>query len=101
VVGQGPRDRGAQLRDVDRELDAVAIDDEAKVIAIGSCKWTAGALPYREKTKLEVLGAHLMPDGPPPRQFFFSRSGFAEELVREAEASDRIRLVSPAEMFGG
>jgi AAA+ ATPase superfamily predicted ATPase len=93
--------RGAQLRDIDRELDAVAIDDEANVIAIGSCKWTAGALPYSEKTKLDALGAHLVSDGPPPQQFFFSRSGFAEDLVREAEASDRIRLVSPIDLFGG
>lgn len=40
-----------------------------------------------------------MPNGPPPLQFFFSRSGFAEELVRDAEASERTRLVGPSEMF--
>jgi uncharacterized protein len=91
--------RGAHLRDIDRELDAVAIDDAANVVAIGSCKWTAGELPYREKTKLEVLGAHLMPDGPAPQLFFFSRSGFSDELTREAEGSDRIRLVAPSELY--
>ena len=91
--------RGAQLRDVERKLDAVAIDDEANVIAVGSCKWTAGPLPYGEKTKLDVLGAHLTPDGPAPQQFFFSRGGFSDGLVREAEASDRIRLVGPDELF--
>lgn len=93
--------RGAQLRDVARELDAVAVDDEANVIAIGACKWTADPLPYSEKTKLDVLGAHLAPDGPPPRQFFFSRNGFAPELVRAAESNERIRLVSPTDLFSG
>jgi hypothetical protein len=91
--------RGAELRDVDRELDVVAIDDDVNVIAIGSCKWTAGELPYSEKTKLEVLGAHLVPEGPAPQLCFFSRSGFADELTRAAEASDRIRLVGHDELF--
>lgn len=91
--------RGAQLRNVDRELDAVAIADDGNVIAIGSCKWTSGSLPYSEKAKLDVLGAHLQPDGPPPQQFFFSRNGFDDELIREAETSGRIRLVSPSDLF--
>jgi hypothetical protein len=69
------------------------------VIAIGSCKWTAGELPYSEKIKLDVLGAHLMPDGPTPQQFFFSRSGFSDELTDAAEPSGRIRLVGPDELF--
>jgi uncharacterized protein len=91
--------RAAGLRDVDRELDAVAIDDDANVIAIGSCKWTAGELPYSEKIKLDVLGAYLMPDGPTPQQFFFSRSGFSDELTDAAEPSGRMRLVGPDELF--
>jgi uncharacterized protein len=91
--------RGAQLRDIDRGLDAVAIDDEANVIAVGSCKWTTGELPYGEKTKLEVLAGHLMPDGPAPSLFFFSRGGFSSELVQAAQAGERIRLVRPDELF--
>jgi AAA+ ATPase superfamily predicted ATPase len=91
--------RGAGLRDVDRELDAVALDDEGRVTALGSCKWTAGPLPYGEKTKLDLLGGHLLPDGPPPRLFFFSRNGFDDALTREAERNDRVRLVAPAELF--
>ncbi len=97
--GEVRETRGAQLRNVDRELDAVAIAHDGYVIAIGSCKWTSGSLPYSEKTKLDVLGAHLQPDGPPPQQFFFSRNGFDDELSREAETSGRIRLVSPSDLF--
>jgi hypothetical protein len=91
--------RDAGLRDVDRELDAVAVDDSGGVIAIGSCKWTAGPLPYGEKTKLEALGQHLAPDGPPPRLYFFSRSGFDPDLASEAETTDQMNLVSPADLF--
>jgi AAA+ ATPase superfamily predicted ATPase len=91
--------RGADLRDVDRELDAVAVNDEGGVIAIGSCKWTAGPLPYSEKAKLDALAGHLAPDGPPPSIFFFSRSGFDEHLTREAAANERVRLVTPGDLF--
>ena len=91
--------RGAALRDVDRELDAVAIDDDGNVTALGSCKWTAGALPYGEKNRLDVLGSHLLPDGPAPQLYFFARSGFDEELTREAATNDRVHLVLPADLF--
>lgn len=91
--------RGAGLRNVDRELDAVAIDDDGRVTAIGSCKWTLGPIPYSEKTKLEVLGSHLAADGRPPQLFFFGRGGFVAQLQREAESSDRVHLVSPDQLF--
>jgi hypothetical protein len=91
--------RGAQLRDIDRELDAVAIDDDGRVIAVGSCKWAADPLPYAEKIKLEVLGSHLAADGPPPLLYLFARSGFDAALAREAETSDRIHLISPQDLF--
>lgn len=91
--------RGAALRDVDRELDAVAVDDDGDVVAIGSCKWTAGKLDLAEKRRLDALGAHLRPDGPAPQQFLFSRGGFAAELARAAEGDDGIRLVTPEELF--
>lgn len=91
--------RGAALRDVERELDAVAVDDDGNVTALGSCKWTAGELPYSEKTKLDVLGSHLLPDGPQPQLFFFARNGFDDKLTREAETNDRVHLVLPPDLF--
>ncbi|MGH2825234.1 MAG: hypothetical protein ACRDLY_19895, partial [Thermoleophilaceae bacterium] len=57
------------------------------------------ALPYSEKAKLDALAGHLMPDGPPPQLFFFARAGFDEHLTREASANERVRLVTPAELF--
>ena len=91
--------RGADLRDLERELDAVAVNDEGDVIAIGSCKWTAGPLPYSEKAKLDALAGHLVPGSLPPQLFFFSRSGFDGHLTREASANERVQLVTPADLF--
>jgi AAA+ ATPase superfamily predicted ATPase len=93
--------RGAELRDIERELDAVAVDDDGRVTAIGSCKWTAGPLPYAEKAKLDLLAAHLVPDGPPPRLYFFTRDGVDDALAREAAESDRVHVVSAEELFAG
>lgn len=68
-------------------------------IAVASCRWTAGELPYAQKVKLDVLGTHLSPDGPPPQQFFFSRDVFAPEPVQAAERGGGIRLVTPEALF--
>jgi uncharacterized protein len=93
--------RGANLRDVRRELDAVAVDDAGRVTAIGSCKWTAGPLPYSEKARLEVLGQHLADGGPAPALYFFARAGFDERLQRAADDDERLRLVSARELLAG
>jgi hypothetical protein len=92
--------RGTGLRDVDRELDAVAVDDDGRVIALGSCKWTAGPLPYSEKSKLDRLAAFLVPDGPPPELYLFARGGFEDSLEQEAQAGERVHLVTPDQLFG-
>lgn len=92
--------RAVELRDVDRELDAVAVDDSGRVTAVGSCKWTRGRLPYSEKAKLEALGKHLTADADPPQLYFFARNGFDERLRADAEASDRIHLVTPDQLVG-
>jgi hypothetical protein len=84
--------RDAGLRDIGRELDAVAVDDDGEVIAIASCKWTDGEMPIAEKAKLEALGAHLRPDDP-PALYFFSRSGFERSLQEAAAADSRLNLV--------
>lgn len=91
--------RDAALRDIDRELDAVAVDDDGAVIAVGSCKWTAGELPYGEKTKLQTLAKHLTPDRLPPDLYFFARQGFEPRLVTDAEHDPRIHLITPDELM--
>jgi uncharacterized protein len=91
--------RGRALRDIDRELDVVAVDDDGRVTALGSCKWTAGVLPHSEKTKLDALAAYLLPEADPPALYFFARNGFARQLAVEAERDPRIHLVTPGDLF--
>jgi AAA+ ATPase superfamily predicted ATPase len=86
-------------RNVSREVDAVAIDDDGAVLALGSCKWTDGALPLNQKTLLERLVPHVRRAGESPDLFFFSRSGFAQELVAEAERDPRLHLVGAEELI--
>lgn len=90
--------RDAALRDIDRELDAVAIDDDGAILAVGSCKWTAEPVPYSEKAKLQVLAKHLAPDGTPPDLYFFARHGFDAQLTADAKRDRRVRLVTPDEL---
>ncbi len=91
--------RGESLRDVDRELDVVAVEENRQVTAIGSCKWTTGVLPYSEKSKLEALAAHLTPDTPPPDLYFFARNGFAAQLHADAEQDPRIHLIQANQLL--
>ena len=91
--------RGLDLRDIDRELDVVAVDDHDRVIALGSCKWTAGKMPHSEKTKLDALATYLLPGADPPPLYFFARSGFEERLAAAAEQDPRIHLITPDELF--
>lgn len=92
--------RDTSLRDIDRELDAVAIDDDGEAIAVASCKWTEGKMRTAERDKLEALAAHLRPTGEPPALFLFSRSGFEEPLHEAAAEDPRLRLVTAEEMHG-
>ncbi len=91
--------RGRALRDIDREIDVVAVDDDSRVIALGSCKWTADPLPHSEKTKLDALAAYLLPDADPPALYFFARNGFAPQLTLAAERDPRIHLITPGDLF--
>ena len=89
--------RDAGLRDVDRELDAVAVDDEGAPVAVASCKWTDGKMPAAERTKLEALARYLRPDDP-PALYLFSRSGFERSLREAASADPRLNLVGAGEL---
>ncbi len=85
-------------RSVNRELDAVALDDAGDPIAVASCKWTDGPMPTAELQRLEALAAHLRPDGKRPVLYFFSRSGFEEQLREVAAADPNLRLITPEQM---
>jgi hypothetical protein len=87
-----------------REIDAVALDSDRRVIATGSCKWTGAQLDYGEEVLLTQLDAvlpgvagvaHL------PRHYFFSRSGFTPRMRSLAESEpERICLVEPGDLYG-
>jgi len=90
--------REAGLRDTDRELDAVAVDSDGAPIAIGACKWTEGAMPASELTKLRALAEHLRPEDP-PALYLFSRSGFDSGLQEAADADPGLNLVGVEQLF--
>ncbi len=91
--------RGRDLRDIDRELDVVAVDDDGQITALGSCKWTTGELPHSEKVKLDALATYLLPDSDPPALYFFARNGFDPQLTAEAKQDTRVHLVRPSDLF--
>ena len=91
--------RTGALRDVDRELDAVAIDDDGAVAAIGSCKWTDGPMNTDELTKLDALAAHLAGDRARPARYCFSRAGFTPQLRAAARRDPGVHLVMPKRLF--
>lgn len=84
------------------EADAVAVDAEGAVIALGSCKWPAAgndghAHSAAELAKLETIREEL--GAPEALLYFFDRVAFSPRL-RELEAErDDIRLVL-AEQLG-
>ena len=92
------REDGA-LRSRSYEADAVALDADGKVIALGSCKWPrAGSKTHahgaEELGKLETIRAELK--APDARLYFFDRTAFSTRL-RELEAErDDVRLVRAA-----
>jgi uncharacterized protein len=97
--GQVPTGDGRRTEE--REIDAVALDADRRVTAVGSCKWTNSPVDVDEERLLARLEAAL--PGPPvvPRHYFYSRSGFTAALLDLADAEpDRIRLVTPADLYG-
>ena len=83
-----------------REIDAVAVDVDGKVIATGSCKWTNSPLDYGEETLLSQLEGFLPGAENIQRHYFFSRAGFTKSLLDlSATEPDRIRLVTPQDLY--
>lgn len=91
--------RSGALRDVERELDAVAVDDDGAVVAIGSCKWTDGPVDTDELVKLDALAVHLAGGRPLPARYCFSRGGFTRQLRAAARRDPDLFLVTPRQLF--
>jgi AAA+ ATPase superfamily predicted ATPase len=72
-----------ELRTRQYEADVVAIDSAGRVLALGSCKWSADEHPVDELVKLETVGELL--EAPNAPLYFFDRTGFSFTL-RELDA---------------
>lgn len=97
--GQVPTGVGRQTEQ--REIDCVALSAERRVLAVGSCKWTATPVDSSEERLLARLQPHAT-GGDETRipHFFFSRSGFAPDLVGLAASDpDHYRLMAPEDLF--
>jgi AAA+ ATPase superfamily predicted ATPase len=90
--GQVPT--GVERRTEQREVDCVALDPLRRVLALGTCKWTNDPMPASEETLLSRLHIRIA-DGAAKRvpHFFFSRSGFAPELVALAKTDPGLYLL--------
>jgi len=92
----------APKRTEDREIDAVAIGRNRKVIATGSCKWTNSPLDHGEDKRLSQVESHLPGAEDVGRHYFFSRAGFTDQLRKLADSDpERYRLVGPEDLYRG
>jgi len=85
----------------EREVDGATIDLDGKVTALASCKWTNSPLARSEDTFLTQMKKHIPGAEDVKRHYFYSRSGFDDELVKLAEADPgRCKLFTPSDFFG-
>jgi hypothetical protein len=90
----------AAKRTEDREVDAVALDGDGKVLATGSCKWTSARMDFGEEMLLSQVEPYIPGAEKVERHYFFSRSGFTDQLHKLAEADPaRYRLVMPEDIY--
>jgi AAA+ ATPase superfamily predicted ATPase len=78
------------------EADVAGIDQDGRVVALGSCKWPDSATtdhehPAAELDKLETIRAHLR--APDAQLLFFDRVGFSARLIELADQRDDITLI--------
>lgn len=95
------RREDGQLRSRSYEADAVAVDGDGKVIALGSCKWPDEANADHaheagELNKLETIREEL--EAPNAGLYFFDRTGFAPRLQELAAERDDVRLVMAGDL---
>lgn len=83
------------LRTVEREADAVAVDDVGHVIALGTCKWTNEPVSISEVNKLRRIAAHLEPERP-VALYVYHRSGVDERILAED-----VTVVAAAHLYSG
>ncbi|MGI8750089.1 MAG: ATP-binding protein [Thermoleophilaceae bacterium] len=96
--GQAPTGEGRRTEA--REVDVVAIDENAEVLAVGSCKWTNAPMAAGEESLLTRLEASIPGAEDVGRHYFYSRSGFSDHLLAlQQDAPQRYKLVTPADLY--
>lgn len=96
--GQAPTGDGRRTEE--RELDVVALGADGRALAVASCKWTASPVDAAEDRLLTRLEAALPAGDRVERHYFYSRSGFADDLLQLAAADPaRYRLITPADVY--
>ncbi len=78
------------------EADVAAVDADGRIVALGSCKWSAGAHDAGELDKLQTIARMLGVEDPP--LYFFDRTGFSERLREIAAERSEVHLVTTGEM---
>ena len=97
----GPVPTGEGRQTHSREIDIVAMGHGATVTATGSCKWTSGKMDFREEMLLSQVEPHIPGAENVARHYFFSRSGFTDQLHRLATTDPgRYLLVMPEDLYG-
>ena len=96
------RDPGApeQLRTAETEIDLVALSRDRKQYLVGECKFRGQ--PFRYGEYLDTA-AKLSPLKKQAEFFYalFSKSGFDQRILREAEQNDHLRLYGLEDIVGG
>lgn len=96
--GQAPTGDGRRTEE--RELDVVALGADGRPLAVASCKWTASPVDAAEDRLLTRLETALPAGDRVERHYFYSRSGFADDLLQLADADPaRYRLITPADVY--
>ncbi|HEX6601020.1 MAG TPA: ATP-binding protein [Solirubrobacterales bacterium] len=95
------RRENGQLRSRTYEADAVAVDAEGRVKALGSCKWPEAGNDQHlhdagELDKLETIKAELK--APDAELYFFDRTGFSPRLRELASEREDVHLVLAGEL---
>lgn len=88
-----------KLRTVQREADAVAIDDDGRVLALGTCKWTNSPVSISEINKLRRIAAKIAPEDA-VQLVVYARTGVDDRVAAESLANpEGLQIVTPADLY--
>lgn len=82
------------------EIDIVALNERDNKILFGECKWSNREVDHRLLDDLKSKSKKVRWNKDRKEEYvLFSKSGFAEDLVKKASGSKDLSLYSPKDMF--